>query len=348
MQKEANNPSILKEDYDRSCTHDKAAKRAADPLISVVLATKGNKEKLLARCINSLRKQTFQEFEIILVYSIFPKGLSPLFETCNIITLKENSSTLGAARNLGVKHAKAELISFIDDDAEAPENWLSKIFLTFKRYPSVTCLGGPNLTPLEEREKNPLRFTLGSFAESRIGQSLCLNKSAVAKIAGCNVTYRKEVFEKIGYLNETFRSGEDWEFHIRLIECGYHLRFDPEITVWHHRQGLEHAFWNMSRMVPFFLSWKTLKYSKYESFFASFYLTNILFLILIITVFFSPLVFGLILISALLGHFIFTAVRTKTYNWRIIYFPLQILVTLAQIMGFYYGLLKMIASKLLH
>lgn len=334
-----------KEEYSRFCMPEKTSEKVVKPLISVVLATKGNKLALLERCIESLEKQTFREFEIILVYSIFPKGLSELFETCNIFTLKENSSTLGAARNLGVKHAKGELIVFIDDDCEAPENWLSKICSTFQRYPSLFCLGGPHLTPHEERKKNPLIFVEGSFMESRMGR-ICFDRSAVGKIAGCNVAYRKVVFDKIGYLDEKLKSGEDWEFHIRLAENGYSLRFDPEISVWHHRQRLKHVFWNSSNMVPFFLSWKTLKYSKYESFFASFYLTNLLFLLLLITLFFSPFVFSLLLSFSLLSHFIFTAVRTKTYSWRIIYYPLAILVTLAGLMGFYFGLFKRVASNL--
>jgi GT2 family glycosyltransferase len=345
MRKEVSQPVPLQEKCNQSCTPEETAERVSKPLISIVLATKGNKETLLERCIESLRKQTFHEFEIILVYSIFPKGLSTLIENSNIYTLKENSTTLSAARNLGIKQAKAEIIVFIDDDAEAPENWLDKIYSTFQQYPSIVCLGGPNLTPSEECEKNPLISVQGTFVESRSGQSVCLDRSAVAKIAGCNVAYRAEIFEKIGYLTESLRSGEDWEYHIRLVENGYHIRFDPEIKVWHHRQGLKHAFWNMSRMVPFFLSWKTLKYSKNESFFASFYLTNSLFLLLLIAIFISPLAFVLILFLSLLGHFIFTAVRTKTCNWQLVYYPLQIIVTLAQIMGFYFGLIQRIASK---
>jgi GT2 family glycosyltransferase len=314
-------------------------------MISVVLATKGNKIALLERCITSLQNQTFRDFEIVLVYSVFPEQLKELFETCNIATLKENSSTLGAARNLGVKHSRGEIVVLIDDDCEAPESWLERIYSTFNSNPSLFCLGGPHFTPQEESESNPIKFVEGSFLEAHL-QTTYLGRSAVGKIAGCNVAYRKVIFEKIGYLNEAMRSGEDWEFHIRLVENGYSMRFDPKIFVWHHRQGLRHTFWNSSKMIPFFLSWKTLKYSKHESFFASFYLSNLLFLLLLITLFFSPFVFSLLLSFSLLGHFIFTAVRTKICSWRIIYYPLAILVTLARLMGFYFGLFKYIASKI--
>lgn len=318
---------------------------AAKPAISVVLATKGNKIVLLERCIKSLKKQTFRKFEIILVYSFFPGGLGSVLETDNLVLLKENGSTLGAARNLGVRHAKGEFITFIDDDAEAPENWLDMVYSTFQRYPSLSCLGGAHLTPPEESQKDPLVFVQGSFMES-VMQSICLDRSAVGKIAGCNVTYRQRVFEEIGYLNETLKSGEDWDFHIRLAENGYALRFDPQIFVWHHRQGLKHAFWGSSNIVPVFLSRKTLKYAKYESIFATFYLTNSLFLLLVIILFISPTVFTLLLIFSLLGHFIFTAARTKTLNWKIAYYPLILLFTLARLTGFYFGLFKKLASRL--
>ncbi len=325
---------------------DGVIEKNVKPLLSIILATKGNKTMLLERCIKSLQRQTFQQFETILVYSIYPEGLSKLFEECKILTLKENGHSLGAARNLGVKNAKGDIVIFIDDDAEAPDDWLSKIFSTFQQYPSLICLGGSHLTPLDESKSNPLRFVEGSFAESQMGEVVILGRSAVGKIAGCNVAYRKSIFDKIGPLNEKLRSAEDWDFHIRLCENGYDIRFDPRISVWHHRQGLKHAFWNSSNLVPFFLSWRTLKYSRYESFFASYYLSNFLFLVLLITIFLSPIIFALLLAFTLLGHFTFTAIRTRIHDRRILYYPLVVLFTLARITGFYFGIFKRVGSKL--
>lgn len=347
LQKEKAKTVLRKEEFSSFYTSEKTISKAVKPAISVVLATKGNKLVLLERCIKSLQNQSFRDFEIILVYKIFPEQLRELFETCNIVTLKENLSTLGAARNLGVKHAKGELVALIDDDCEASEDWLKKIYSTFLRYPSLVCLGGPHFTPQEESQKNPLRFVEGSFLESHM-QKTHLDRSAIGKIAGCNVAYRKVIFEKIGYLDETLKSGEDWEFHRRLAENGYNMRYDPEISVWHHRQGLKHVFQTSSNMVPFFLSWKTFKYSKYESLFATYYLTSLLSLFLLITLFISTFIFSLLFLFVLLGYFIFTAIRTKTYNWRIIYYPLAILITLVRLIGFYFGLSKYIAFKLHH
>ena len=168
------------------------------PAISVILATKGDKLEFLKNCIESLKKQKFRNFEIIVVSKRFPKQLEDLFESEHIRFLEEKGSTLGAARNLGVMNAKGKLVSFIDDDAEASVDWLDKISMTFSRFPSLCCLGGPHFTPLEESKKNPLRYVEGSFGEAHL-QKTYFDKSAIGKIAGCNVTYKRSVFQELGY-----------------------------------------------------------------------------------------------------------------------------------------------------
>lgn len=318
---------------------EKTINKSVIPAISVVLVTKGNKILLLERCIRSLQNQTFRDFEIILVYTIFPEQLRALFDSCNIIIFHEDYPTVGAARKLGVKNAKGELITMIDDDAEAPNDWLEKIYSTFQRYPTLFCLGGSYITPKEESRTNILRYLEGSFLEAYL-QKTYVDSSAIGKIGTCNVTYRKTIFERIGFFNENLRAGEDWEFNERLAEKGYTLRFDPSIFVWHHRQGLKHTFQNSSNMVPFYLSWRTLKYSRYESIFASFYLSNLIGFLLLITPFISIRIFVLFFLISLFGHTFFTAIRTRTYNWRIIYFPLAISFTLVRLLGFYFGLFK--------
>jgi GT2 family glycosyltransferase len=317
----------------------------SNPEISVILATKGFKTELLERCIKSLLKQSFTNFEIILVYSVYPELIRNIVENNNILAIKETYPTLGAARNLGVERARGDLISFIDDDAEAPIDWLQKIQSIFHQDLNLCCLGGPHFTPIEESNKSPLRFVEGTFLEAFL-QTKYYDKSAVGKIAGCNVTYRRTVFSKIGYLNEKLKTCEDWAFHLKLAENGCSMRFDPEVVVLHHRQGLKHLFQANSNAAPFFLSWKTLKFARHESFFASFYITNFICIFLLVTLFISLDFFALSFVFLLLSYILFTVVRTRSFTWRIIYFPLAILLSLARITGFYYGLFRSLKIKL--
>jgi GT2 family glycosyltransferase len=314
------------------------------PSISVILATKGNKLGLLKNCLESLRNQGFRNFEIIVVSKTFPKQLEELFENKNIRFVEENGSTLGAARNLGVRTAQAKLVSFIDDDAEASADWIKNIYETFSRFPSLSCLGGPHFTLKNKSGRDPLSYVEGLFSEGHL-QQVFTDKYAIGKIAGCNVTYKKSVFQDLGYLNENLGTCEDWEFNRRLVEEGYSLRFDPEIWVLHHRQGLKHAFQNSSKTVPFYLSWKTFVSSRYESLIASFYAMNFIFIFLLIILLISPYFFILTFLLILAGYIIFNAVRTHTYNQKIFYFPLMILFATSRVLGFYFGLLKYASSK---
>lgn len=325
---------------------EQTAKKVTKPLISIIVVTKGNRPVLLEKSLKSIQKQTFQEFEIILVYSIFPNNLSAFLGSNNLFALKENGSTIAAARNFGVRHAKGDLIAFVDDDCEPLENWLEQVYSTFVCYPSLSCLGGPALPPPEDFSKNPLMFARASSSES-VMNKICFNRSAVGKLSTSNIAYRKKVFDEIGYFSESYKSGEDFDFNMRLAENGYSIRYDPGIFVWHHSAGgLKHTFVRSSEMVPFYLSWNALRFAKYESIFASFYLANFLGLLMLVILFISPIIFFFLFLSTLLGYFIFVAVRTKGLSMKkIVYFPLTLLYTLTRLFGFYYGCLTQLAQR---
>jgi GT2 family glycosyltransferase len=318
---------------------------AKSPEVSVIVATKEDRLEYLKKCLISLKEQEFRNFEVIVVSKRYPDILSNFFESERIIFIKEIGTTLGAARNQGVKSANGKLVTFLDDDAEAPSDWLKKILLKFDESPALSCLGGPHIGFTKESQNSTLKTACSMAFEAHL-QKKYVGKSAIGKIAGCNVTYKRIVFEEIGYINENLRTCEDWDFQTRLAEKGYSLVFDPEISVMHHRGGLRHIFKGSSKSAPFYLSWKTLKLSRYESIFASFYLTNAAFFIIIIAFFFYPIFSLLTFVLVLCGYTIFTAIRTKTYNKKIFYFPIAILYTFARLIGFYYGLIKTLSQKL--
>jgi glycosyltransferase involved in cell wall biosynthesis len=316
------------------------------PLISVVLATKGDRTDLLEKCIKSLENQVFKNFEIILVYGIYPEKLTELIKQDHIILIRETGEPLAAARNLGVKNANGQIVSFIDDDAVAPDDWLKKVASIFNEG-KLDCLGGPHLTPPEESKKSPLSYVAGESSEVLAGHAIRTGPSAVGKIAGCNVSYRKDAFNELCGLNEALRSGEDWDLNMRLCENGFSIRFDPNVWVWHHRQGLKHTFVNISKMVPFFLSKRTMNYAKYESFFASFYILNALFLVMLVLLFSFPFIFIFIFSFAVLFHFVFTVIRSPVAGRSIAYYPLTLVFSFVRIAGFYFGLFKEIRAKII-
>lgn len=97
-----------------------AEKKQAPVLISVIVPIY-NVVEWLPRCINSIRKQTYRNIEIILVDDGSTDNSGAMAEKFALedkrirVFHKENGGS-SSARNLGISHAKGEYIGFIDSD----------------------------------------------------------------------------------------------------------------------------------------------------------------------------------------------------------------------------------------
>ncbi len=91
------------------------------PLVSIILPYY-KKINYIANTLNSVLNQTYQDFEIILIYD--DTKLDDLlliqndFKDNPKIKIIKNTKNLGAgiSRNIGIKHSKGEIIAFIDSD----------------------------------------------------------------------------------------------------------------------------------------------------------------------------------------------------------------------------------------
>lgn len=193
-------------------------------------------------CINSLKKQSLQPKEIVVV-------LDPNTELVSYYKKKLDSSVklivsdafgLSAARNIGVNSCNSELIAFIDDDAVASIDWLKHLATNFTDS-SVIGVGG-YIIPVWP-DQNP-----GWFPEELywiVGCSykgLPTNKAPIRNPIGCNMAFRRSVFEKAGYFStETGRVGnvlmghDDTEFGIRATNSliGTIIIYEPNAVVYH-------------------------------------------------------------------------------------------------------------------
>ena len=81
-----------------------------------------NAEKFLDKCINSVLKQTYDNYELILVNDGSTDGSQKICEKyCNtsenkIRYIYQNNAGVSSARNKGIDSAKGEFITFVDAD----------------------------------------------------------------------------------------------------------------------------------------------------------------------------------------------------------------------------------------
>jgi GT2 family glycosyltransferase len=211
--------------------------------VSVIISTYSKDMlNLVLDCIESIKKQSLLPKEIILVLdpcqSLVDFYKSQLPSDIKIVISEEFG--LSEARNAGVKSAKVDIVAFIDDDAIAEKNWLENLVKNYDN-PSVAGAGGL-IKPLWE-EKRPKWFPEEIYwviGCSYKGLPEC--KTNVRNPIGCNMSFRRSVFEKvgnfkpnIGRFGKKLLAGEEMEFSVRVLGKieNSTIVYDPSAVVYH-------------------------------------------------------------------------------------------------------------------
>ena len=217
-------------------------------MISVIICTY-NREKFILKTLQCIRDQSFPEtgFEIIILNnnsSDTTKAICIEFinqsSGFNINYVEEYNQGLSYARNRGLKEAKGDIITFIDDDAFAVPDFLKSIQDFFTQNPSALTLGG-KVEPQFEAEKPSWMspFLMPLVAALDMGEGIKEFQGKGFPV-GANMSFRREVFDKFGlFNNELGRKGnnllgsEEKDFFNRLKQAGVKIFYLPKAKVTH-------------------------------------------------------------------------------------------------------------------
>jgi len=154
-------------------------------------------------------------------------------------------------KNAGVRAATADLIAFLDDDVIVAPHWPQRMIDLFND-PDLGLASGPSLVP----EDVPLfarlaGVTLQSRAAGYVAERYLKGVDDVrlvnwSRIIGCNMVYRRSVFEQIGHFDPKFWPGEEMIAAFRAEKISV-LKFDPEAWVYHYPRASLWRFWKQIR-----------------------------------------------------------------------------------------------------
>ncbi len=211
-------------------------------LVSVVIVTRNRNEDLRV-CLASIFKQTYKPFEIIVVDNGSEKEVKKSFQKkFPKVKFVRSEINLGGAggRNLGLLNAKANMILFMDDDAEAHKEMIKELVKVLKRD-KKNGIVQPKIYEMERKDviqgvghginlKTGRVFGIGVHVKDE-GQ---FEKVIKIPMAGCTWMVKKSVFEKIGdYDEDIFIPYEDSDFSQRAREVGFEVLYVPKAMVWH-------------------------------------------------------------------------------------------------------------------
>ena len=207
---------------------------SGSPMFSVVICTHNGAHRMDA-CLRAVCAMTYPNYEVIVVDDGSTDDLVSVVEKYPKVRLIQiEHAGLSAARNLGAKEAKGEIIAYTDDDCEPDAAWLTWLADSFARHGWDAC-GGPNLPPLPESEDDVDEAVVASAPGAP--SHVLLGDVEAEHLPGCNLVVKKQALEKIGGFQTDYRvAGDDVDFCWRLGEAGYRLGFCGAAFVWHRRR----------------------------------------------------------------------------------------------------------------
>ena len=214
---------------------------------AVVVVCTHNRADRLALCLASLAAQTLPavEWELIVIddgsTDATPAVCAQFSHLKNLRVIRQPNAGLGASRERGWRASTAPIVAFLDDDAEAPPDWLARILENFSTAaPAAACLGGPARGNWETPPPPWLDSSLSlwitvwePFTERResadehlfVGANMAFRRAALEAVNGFNST--------LGRRGTSLLSHEESDLWSRLRAAGYRAIYDPQLWVKH-------------------------------------------------------------------------------------------------------------------
>lgn len=197
-------------------------------MISVVIPLY-NKEQSIASTLQTVLKQTYQDFEIVIVndgstdYSVeeVTKVTDP-----RIRLIHQKNAGVSAARNRGIEEAKGEYIAFLDADDEWKPDYLKTQYELTQKYPECSIFAC----------NYEFKDTQGKVTPTIIRKLTFKGEDGILsnyfEVASCShpplwtsaVMIKKNVIQSIGGFPVGIKSGEDLLTWARLV-CKYHTAY---------------------------------------------------------------------------------------------------------------------------
>lgn len=199
------------------------------PRVSILL-TCYNHIKYLPAALESIRRQTFTDYEIIALDDGSQDGtrewLSEHAQDAKLIFNKENLGTYGTL-NEGLSHASGEFIAVFNDDDLWADTKLEAQVEMMDNFPKVGLVHTDGYFIDGEgavRKDSPLGFDFPKTETGDVLLTLIYHNKIIASAA----LARRECFEKVGEFNASYFGSGDWEMWFRIAEQ-YHVGYvkDP-------------------------------------------------------------------------------------------------------------------------
>ncbi|MDH5686564.1 MAG: glycosyltransferase family 2 protein [Candidatus Bathyarchaeota archaeon] len=200
------------------------------PFVSVVISNLNGAE-VLGECLDSLRRLTYPNYEVVVVDAQSDDGSCDLVERSFpwVKLIKARRIGVGEAINIGIRASKGRLIAFdFNNDEVAHPSWLSSLVEVIKESDDIGIVGGTRVFHGSDNRIFEAGMKLDFFFHTH--QRHRLKRIDDIPMELVNVDYvavglfRRELIDEIGWFDEDYYFyGEDADFCLRTRRRGYRV-----------------------------------------------------------------------------------------------------------------------------
>ncbi len=220
--------------------------KGKEPLVIIVLLYYNHLDDTI-ECLESLRNIKYTNYKILLVdngsFDDSSQHLKEKYSWLDIRRIEKNCGFAGGS-NFGIREAIKEnpdYIFLVSNDVIVDKAVLKELVEEGENSKEVGIIGPkvfyysiPNLIYSAGGKINfwtGVNILIGAKKRDNIKFN---KKNYVDYITGCAILIKKEVFEKVGYLDEDyFLYSEDVDFCFRTLKGSYKILYVPRGVVWH-------------------------------------------------------------------------------------------------------------------
>jgi glycosyltransferase involved in cell wall biosynthesis len=214
--------------------------------VSVIIPTH-NRPDLLKRAITSVIKQTYKDWELLIIDDGDELSAEPIVKSFNQNNIKyfktiQSNSGGSVARNIGINNAKGEIVAFLDDDDE----WLpEKLDAQLKIMATDSELAF---------SYHAVKNIYNSYDNDTIASEDKTENLYEAALRGrkfltVTLLIKKSVLEKSGYFNESLPSNQEAELMIRISKISKGIGINKVLSIVNMRDTHEHVGSNVKRRI---------------------------------------------------------------------------------------------------
>jgi succinoglycan biosynthesis protein ExoA len=228
------------------------------PFLSIVMPLR-NEERHIGDVLSQLESQNYprDRFEILVVDGKSTDSTAEVVEgfarraSVSVRMLQNPAQLSSAGRNIGARNSRGEFVLYVDGHCHIPNSSMLRDAVDLFEKTGADCLCRPQ--PLTMPGNTNFQNVVANTRATALGHGLdstvyTAQWEGLVNPSSSGASYRRSVFDRIGYYDESFDACEDVEFNFRVFEARLSSYLSPRLTILYQpRRTLSSLWQQMSR-----------------------------------------------------------------------------------------------------